>query len=70
MGRREYHISVVVNLVQVNCTMDMGNYTFTRDVYVLDRSVIFDVEQSKEVLTFEKVSWIPCSLKPSFAGRS
>jgi hypothetical protein len=52
---------VVANLVQVNCTMDLGNYTFTRDVYVLDRSVILDVEQSKEVLTFEKVSWIPCS---------
>ncbi len=30
-----YHIFVVITLDKVNWTIDMGNYTFTRDVYVL-----------------------------------
>ena len=38
-----HHIFVVVTLlVKVNCTMDMGNYTFTCDVYVLDRRTAHD----------------------------
>jgi hypothetical protein len=39
-----YHIFVVVTSVKVNCTpMDMGNYTFTRNISVLDRRTARDL---------------------------
>ena len=64
MWIEKHHIFVVETLFKVNCTMDMGNYTFTHDVYALDRknstrfwaNVIIDEEQSKEVLTLRNLA--------------